>query len=140
MKEGKVRGEERMRGSKQRGRKEERRERGRNNCYAVRMDQLMYHSCNLILLPSSSSVLILKSTPGEPEGEKRGTKTSLVPRPRTRGENPHNSVSNCDFIMCIYYVHIYIICHYYVVLYVLSAVISCAQCAYCTAVCFKALI
>ena len=43
MKEGKVRGEERMGGSKQRGRKEERRERGRNNCYAVRMDQLMYH-------------------------------------------------------------------------------------------------
>ena len=73
MKEGKVRGEERMGGSKQRGRKEERRERGRNNCYAVRMDQLMYHSCNLILLPSSSIVLILKSTPGEPEGEKRGT-------------------------------------------------------------------
>ena len=66
MKEGKVRGEKRMGGSK--GKREK-------QLLCCKNDQLMYHSCNLIFLPSSSIVLILKSTPGEPEGEKRGTKT-----------------------------------------------------------------
>ena len=37
VKERKVRGEEKMGGRRERGRKEERRERGRNNCYAARM-------------------------------------------------------------------------------------------------------
>ena len=58
------------------GGKEEERERKENTTLlCCKNGQLTYHICNLILLPSSSIVLILKSAPGEAEGRKRGTKT-----------------------------------------------------------------
>ena len=46
------------------------REGGRTlDCCACKNGQLAYHICNLILLPSSSMVLILKSTPAWRDGE-----------------------------------------------------------------------
>ena len=57
------------------GKEEEREIKENTTLLCCKNGQLMYHICNVILLPSSSIVLVRKSIPGEAEGRKRGTKT-----------------------------------------------------------------
>ena len=66
-----------------------------HNC---KNSQLTYHICNLILLPSSSIVLILKSIPGETKGwERKG-------EGREKGENGQvQAIPGTQFcVKCLY--------------------------------------
>jgi len=61
------------------GKKVEERETKKNTTlFCCKNDQLTYHICNLILLPSSSIILFLKSIPGEVEGGREGQRLKSV--------------------------------------------------------------
>ena len=74
------RGKRKKRGRKEgegeggRGRVEERETKQNTTLLCYKNGQLTYNIRNLILLPSSSIIIILKSIPGEAEGRKRGRK------------------------------------------------------------------
>ena len=74
-KEGRKKEGKREKVKAEKGGKEEERETKENiTLLCCKNGQLTYHICNLILLPSSSIVLFVKSIPGEAEGgRKRGT-------------------------------------------------------------------
>ena len=60
------------------GREEERETKENTTLLCCKNGQLTYHICNLILLPSSSNVLNLKSIPGEAEGGREGQRLKIV--------------------------------------------------------------
>ena len=66
------RGKEERRGQEGRKRKKkEGEEEDKENCHACKNAET-YHICNLILLPSSSIVLLLKAIPGKMKGGREG--------------------------------------------------------------------
>ena len=60
------------------GKKVKEKQRRTSHCCARKNDQLTYSICNMILLPSSSTVLLTKLAPGEREGGREGQRLKSV--------------------------------------------------------------